>query len=112
MADITLNIYGKNKQIIKTLEADGYDLMMGTVEDFISIIDLDKANDPIAVARMLGAGYEQIKPLLRDIFPDMTDEDFRGVRLTDLVGTAMQICTSVVKGIRLTSTNAKNRAGA
>ena len=36
-----LNIY-ENKKVIKTYEADTYDLMYGTVTDLVKALDLDK----------------------------------------------------------------------
>ena len=76
MAEITLNIYGAGKEKVQTLTASGYDLMMGTVEDFMQIIDVDKLNDNMEVAKMVLNGFSQLKPLLKDVFPEMTDEDY------------------------------------
>ena len=39
--DLKLNIYEKRK-IVKTYTAETYDLMFGTVEDLLNIIDIDK----------------------------------------------------------------------
>ena len=38
--DLKLNIYEKRK-IVKTYTAETYDLMFGTVEDLLNIIDID-----------------------------------------------------------------------
>ena len=38
-----LNIYGKvdgKKEVVKTYEAETYDLMYGTVEDFLQLLDV------------------------------------------------------------------------
>lgn len=107
MAEITLNIYGAGKEKIKTLTASGYDLMMGTVEDFMQIIDVDKLNDNMEVAKMVLNGFSQLKPLLKDVFPEMTDEDFKGIKIKELTSTIMQIGTSVVESLRVLK-NEKN----
>lgn len=96
MGQITINIYDKKKKLAKTLEADGYDLMLGTVEDFMGIIDVDKLGDNMEVAKMVVAGYDQIKPLLMDVFPDLTDEDYRNIKVSDLVKTIVQLGYAVV----------------
>lgn len=101
MAEITLNIYGAGKEKVKTLTTSGYDLMMGTVEDFMQIIDVDKLNDNMEVAKMVLNGFAQMKPLLKDIFPEMTDEDFKGIKIKELVRTIMQIGTSIVESLRV-----------
>ena len=82
--EIKLNIYN-GKNVVNTYTAEGYDLMMGTIEDFMDIIDIEKLNDTGAVAKMVMKGYAQIKPLMKDIFPGLTDEEFRGIKLTELV---------------------------
>lgn len=101
MATISLNIYSKeNKQkVAKVLKVDGYDLMMGTVEDFVSIIDVDKLNDKIEVTKMVLKGFDQIKPLLMDIFPELTAEDFRNIKVNELVVTITQIGHAVVESM-------------
>jgi len=101
MSQISLNIYkaDNKKEIEKTYTADGYDLMLGTVEDFMNIIDVDKLNDNLAVMKMLQGGYNQIKPLLKDIFPELTDDEFKRVKVNDLVYTIKDIGASIIDGL-------------
>lgn len=101
MSAITLNIYSKTnkKEIEKTFTAEGYDLELGIVEDFMNIIDIDKISDNAEVLKMVQKGFHQIKPFLKDIFPDLTDEDFKRVRVNDLVRTIIQIGTSIVESM-------------
>ena len=101
MAKITLNIYDKNDKakVAKTLETEGYDLMMGTVDDFMNIIDLDKINDKNEVAKMAAKSYKQLKPLIMDIFPELQDEDYRNIKVTDLVRLIVQIGTSIMESM-------------
>lgn len=96
--EIRLNIYS-GKEVVKTYTAEGYDLMMGTIEDFMDIIDIEKLNDTAAVAKMVMKGYAQIKPLMKDIFPGLTDEEFRGIKLTELVQVMAQIGAAVINNL-------------
>lgn len=96
--EIKLNIYNK-REIVKTYTAEGYDLMMGTIEDFMEIIDIEKINDTAAVAKMVTKGFEQIKPLMKDIFPGLTDEEFRGIKVTELVQVMAQIGAAVINNL-------------
>lgn len=106
MSNITLNIYrkGNKKEPIKVLEAEGYDLMLGTIEDFMEIIDLDKLDDNVELAKMVVKGYDQLKPLLKDIFEDMTDEDFRGVKISDLVLTIIDVGRAIGESLNILKT--------
>lgn len=96
--EIKLNIYN-GKAVVNTYTAEGYDLMMGTIEDFMDIIDIEKLNDTGAVAKMVMKGYAQIKPLMKDIFPGLTDEEFRGIKLTELVQVMAQIGAAVINNL-------------
>lgn len=106
MAKISLNIYGaKNKtKLEKTLEVEGYDLMLGTVEDFMEIIDIDKLGDQKEVAKMVVKGYSQIKPLLMDIFPELTDDEYKRIKVSDLVRVITQLGTAVIEQLDILKT--------
>lgn len=103
MATISLNIYKKEDKtkLEKTYTAEGYDLMLGTVEDFMQIIDIDKINDNIELAKMVLKGYGQLKPLVMDIFPALTDDEFRRIKVNDLINTISQMGTSVLENLDL-----------
>ena len=100
MAMIELNIYkaDSKNEVEKKYTVDGYELMLGTVEDFISIIDIDKLGDNIEAAKMLLKCYRQLMPLLKDIFPDITDDELKRVKVNELVETFKQVGTAVVEG--------------
>lgn len=90
---ITLNIYSKDdkNKVEKVLQTEGYDLMLGTVEDFMRIIDIDKLGDNVEVAKMIMKGYGQLKPLLCDVFPDVTDDELNRTKVSELIQTFIQI---------------------
>ena len=113
MATITLNIYSATdkKQIEKTYTAEGYDLMMGTLEDFVSIIDIDKLKDNAEAAKMIAQAYGQLKPLIRDVFGgNPTEEEWRRVKVSDLLETVMQIASAVLENLRIINRGNARRA--
>ena len=91
--ELRLNIYSKEDKgkIEKTYTAEGYDLMLGTIDDLVAVIDLDKIDDEKAVARMLIKGYKQIKPLLHDVF-GATSEELNRTKVSDLIPLIIDIC--------------------
>ena len=101
MATITLKITSKEdkKKVDKIYTAEGYDLMLGTVEDFMNIIDIDKLGNNIELAKMVLKGYGQLKPLIMDIFPELTDEEYRRIKVNDLIATVSQIGKSVLENL-------------
>lgn len=100
--DMKLNVY-HNGQVEKTYTAETYDLMLGTVEDIVAIIDLDaftsdKNTDFIAaVGKLIVKGFNQFKPLLKDIFPGLTDDELRRVKTSEVVPVIMNVIKFTVQ---------------
>lgn len=99
-----LNIYGKvdgKKQIVKTFEAESYDLEYGTVEDVLHLFDAENLqaimdesvqfNQVLDVAKLVKECFSQIKPLLMDVFEGLTEEDLRHAKLSEIVGVVKEI---------------------
>ncbi len=101
MATISLKITSKEdkKKVEKFYTAEGYDLMLGTVEDFMDIIDIDKIGNNIELAKMVLKGYGQLKPLIMDIFPELTDEEYKRIKVNDLISTISQVGKSVIENL-------------
>lgn len=89
MGILKLNIYKEDNknEIEKTYTAEGYDLMLGTLQDIMAIIDIDKINsgNEIELAKMAIRGFDQITPILRDVFPGVTSEELRRTKTKELV---------------------------
>lgn len=94
--DLKLNIYEK-KKVAKTYTAEIYDLMFGTVEDLLDVIDIDniQAGDKTellkAIAKVLAHSMDIVKPLLKDIFEGLTDEELRNTKLKDIIDVLAKV---------------------
>ena len=87
-----LNIYGKNKEIVKTYETETYDLMFGTIEDIaeaVKIDSLEDVNNNAEIIRIIGnlmvSGRETVKELMKDIFPGLTDKELKNVKISEMI---------------------------
>ena len=102
--DLKLNIYEKRK-VVKTYTAETYDLMFGTVEDLLNVIDIDniQAGDKIelikAVAKVLAHSMDIVKPLLKDVFEGLTDEELRKTSIKEIVDVLANIVTYSINQI-------------
>lgn len=96
--DLKLNIYEK-KNIVKTYPCETYDLMFGTVEDLLNVIDVDniQAGDRVellkAIAKVLAHSMDIVKPLLKDVFEGLTDDELRNTKFKDIVNVLAEIIT-------------------
>lgn len=103
MALLTLNIYAEDKQTIaKTYTADGYDLMLGTLQDIFSIVDPDKINaaNETEMAKMAVRAFDQVAPILRDVFPGVTSEELRHTKTRELVPLFVDLAREAVGTLR------------
>lgn len=107
--ELKLNIY-KGREVEKTYTANTYDLMFGTMEDFIGIIEPDKlfgdnkTEMGEAATKLISGGLSQIKPLYLDVFPGLTEEELRRTRVTDLIVIGKEILKYSLSEIKKAST--------
>ena len=98
-----LNIYKNQKEIEKTYEVDEYDIMYGTVQDILEVLDeVDNLDDNEQLLKLISANRTKIEDLLLDIFePEgMTSEDLRKVKLKELIPVFMDLFAYVQKSFK------------
>ena len=81
-----LNVYKSQTEVEKTYETQAYDLMYGTVEDIFEILDgmeNMKTNDQII--GVIQKNRAKLTELLKDVFPEITDDELRRIKLKELV---------------------------
>ena len=94
--NLKLNIYNK-KEIVKTYSTDTYDLMFGTVEDFLNLIEIDKlkTGDNKELVSLVGnavvKGMPMIKTLLKDVFDGITDDELKNTKLKEITRLLIDI---------------------
>lgn len=106
--ELKLNIYNK-KEIEKTYVNDTYDLMFGTVEDFLELINVDEmktgsdAEIVLLVGKALPKGMGTIKKLLKDVFNEITDEELKKTKVKEITRVLVNIVkysiTEINKGV-------------
>lgn len=93
---LNLNIYERG-QVIKTYNAETADILYGTVEDLIELIDLDKLNNleskesQLEVGKMILKGVPVLMPFLKEIFIGLTDEELRKTKVKELIPLFIEI---------------------
>lgn len=83
--ELKLNIYKNQREIDKTYTADTYDLMWGTVDDVLSLFDLESLDENVEVIKAVVKSINAFKPLLKDIFYGLTDEELRRTKAKEIV---------------------------
>lgn len=106
MATLSLNIYSAadKKVIEKTYTAESYDLMLGTVEDIMQLIDVDKMNDNTEITKLVIKGYSKLKPFIKDVFNGVTDDELNRVKVKELIPTFIEIFKSIIDDLDILKT--------
>ena len=89
--ELKLNVYNK-KVIEKTYTTNDYEVMYGTVEDLLDLLDLEALTNTAdqdslitALSRLLNSRQEVINPLLMDIFEGLTADELRRVKAREVL---------------------------
>lgn len=84
-----LNIYKNQREVEKTYEVDAYDIMYGTVQDVLEVLDsgMDNLNDNAQVMKVIADNRGKLEDLLLDIFGSegLTKDELRRIKLKELV---------------------------
>lgn len=105
-----LNIY-EHKEIVKTYEANDYEIMFGTVEDLIDAANLDSiesgsdAEIVLAATNLVTNSMTTVKDLLKDIFDGLTDDEIKHTRVSEIVNVVVEVIMYAIGQISLFSTS-------
>ena len=109
---IELNVYKAGK-VEKTLVSESSDIMYGTIEDLLNVVEPDKLGDKLKddmeIARLVLSVLPLVKPLVLDAFPDCTEQDLRNTKAKELAFVVVDIIKSQINDLNsLLPNNSKN----
>ena len=83
---LILNIYDpQTKEVAKTYTAETVDIMFGTVEDIIEVIDIENLNDNKTWLKVIGVSIKKLRPLLKEVFTGLTDDELKYTKVNELI---------------------------
>ena len=103
-----INVYDKDKKIIKTCTAIDCDIRFGSVRKIMALLDLDDINDTSALLRTIYGAWDQTTKVLSECFPDMQEEDWDNVLIEDLIPVIVGIAKSSITKILGVPSDSKN----
>lgn len=84
-----INTYKNQKEIEKTFVVDEYDIMYGTIQDVLEVLDAGIPNleDEEGLFKLITANRGKLEDLLLDIFAPvgMQKEDLRKIKVKELI---------------------------
>lgn len=99
-----LKIYDEtHKKVKRTVQSEEYDLFFGTVEAVTELIDVDKMSNNFDVIKTVIKSKNEIVRLLKDVFPNVTDEEWKLVKVKDMAFVLIEIVKTTVSGVNMLS---------
>lgn len=106
-----LNVYDDNDNIVKTCEAQAVDLKFGTIRSLMKLLNVEDIQDTAALLKTVYGAWEQLTKILNSCFPEMEDEDWDNVKLTELMPILVEIMKSAFTEILKIPNDPKNMKG-
>lgn len=92
MKSIILKIYDeKGKSLVKSYEAQPYDLSFGTVRTLMEILKIDSIENQADLLKVLVNAWNEIIKVLGTVFPDCTDDEWNRVKVKELLPIIINI---------------------
>ena len=105
---LKINVYDENDNVIKTAEAQVVDLRFGTIRRLMEVLKVDDINDTSELLKTVYKAWNQITKILEKAFPDIKDDDWDNVKLSELVPVLMIILKSSFVQMLTIPTDSKN----
>lgn len=107
--NLILKIYDDSgKNVVKSYESKTYDLMFGTVMKLMELLKVEDMDDQIEMLKTIYGAWEEIKTVLAGVFPEATDDDWKHVRVKELLPLIMKIAKFSVTEVLTIPIDEKN----
>ena len=112
MEELKINIYDENDSVIKEATAKAVDLRFGTIRRLMELLNVEDIEDTSQLLKTVYGAWETITKILSKAFPEMTDEDWYGVKLGELLPIILKIIKYSLKEVQSIPTDSKNQTRA
>lgn len=107
--NLVLKIYDESgKNVVKSYESETYDLMFGTVMQLMELLKIEELDNQLEMLKTIYGAWEEIKTVLAGVFPRATAEDWKHVRVKELLPLIINIAKCSVSEMFTIPTNEKN----
>lgn len=105
---LELQVKDKKGNVIKTVEANTFDVYFGTIDNLMQLLDIDEQTSSFELLKKITKAWDEVTELLGDIFPGMSEQDWKYVRMNDLVPIVLQIVKYTFLEIMTIPSDSKN----
>lgn len=90
--NLFLNIYDEaGKNIVKTAKSSTYDLMFGTIQNLMALLKIEDIDNPYELLKTINNAWGEITAVLSEVFPDVTADEWKRVKVKELIPLIVEI---------------------
>ena len=105
---LTLNVYNEKDEVIKSVEAHFVEIRFGDIQKLLAVLKVDKIDDTSELLKILYGSWKTVTDILKRVFPDMEEDDWDGVKLSELLPVMVAILKGSFAQILSIPTDSKN----
>lgn len=105
---IKLNVYDNENKVVKTATAEVMELKFGSIRSLMKLLNVDNIDDTAQLLKVVYGAWEQLTKILTGCFPEMTDEDWDNVKVSELVVVLVTILKYSFTQMLTIPTDSKN----
>lgn len=91
MNELILNVYDDENNVVKTSKAELVELKFGAIRKLMKLLNIDNINDTAELLKTVYSAWDQLTKILNSCFPDMTEDDWDNVKVSELIPVLMTI---------------------
>ena len=106
--EIKLNVYDDENNVVKTSKAELVEIKYGAIRSLMKLLNIDDMNDTAELLKLVCKSWEQLTKILNSCFPDMTEDDWDNVKVSELLPVIMVILKYSFTQMLTIPTDSKN----
>jgi hypothetical protein len=111
--ELVLKIYDKTgKTVEREAKGETCDIMFGTIQSLMELCEITEDTDKFALLKKVAGAYNEITFILSAIFTDVTEDEWKRVKVKELLPLLITIFKAVVSEIMDVPVDSKNLMGA
>lgn len=107
--ELKINVYDDENNVVKTSTAELIELKFGSIRRLMKLLNVDNIEDTSELLKVIYGAWEQLIKILNGCFPDMTEEDWDNVKVSELIPVLVAILKySFTEMLTIPADNSKN----
>ena len=106
--ELKLKIYDENNEVKREVKAEFVDIKTGTIRRMMRLLKIDDVDNTAELFKLVSQVWDELVKVLDQIFPDVTEEEWDYVSLSDLMPIVINVLKASFTQMAKIPSNSKN----